>query len=114
MIEGLDFSKLDKKEYTEKDREIIDSWQNRVNELVEIEDFKLHPVTKKLVEITEEQIKIIENTLINEEELSEYKRGLLFKEKKVHQFYLTLFKRDGVDELKVLANNLEDELNNKI
>ncbi len=114
MIDGIDFSKLNKKSYSEKDREIINNWQNRAIELVEQEDFKRHPVTIKLVKMVEEQIKIIENTLINEEELPEYKRGLLFKEKKVHQFYLALFKRDGVDELKVLANNLEDELNNKI
>ena len=53
------------------------------------------------------QVKLLKTN----EELTETDRKALFKEKKVHQIYLSLFIRDGSTELESIANAINEELN---
>lgn len=106
----IDFSKLKKESYGEKDKQIIEGWQNRAIELAEQENFKEHPITIKLAKEAKQYIEIIENRLKNEEDLNETDRKALFREKKVHLIYLTLFSIDPTDEIKQLEKMVNNEI----
>jgi hypothetical protein len=101
---------LNPNKYEKRDADIVNGWKDRVIELTEQKDFKDHPVTRRLAQEAKMQIETIENILKNTEELSETERRALFKEKKVHQLYLSLFTRDPNDELQLIEEQVDQEI----
>lgn len=106
----IDFSQLKENEYGEASRKVIAGWKERAIELAEQENFRGHPVTRKLAQEAKQCIEAIENSLKNDETITELERKALFKEKKVHQFYYSLFTKDGSSELEQIAQLVEQEL----
>ena len=106
----IPFEKLNLSEYGEKAKQEIQTWKDRVTELTEQEDFRQHPVTIKLALEATKQIQAIDYILKDVEEITEQDRKALFKAKKVHQIYLSLFTRDGSDELELIRKQVNEEL----
>lgn len=107
----IPFGDLKKSSYDVEGQKTIEGWQDRAIELEEQENFRVHPTTLRLVEKAQEMIKAIETRLTTEETMDDVERRALFKEKKVHQYYLALFQRSGAEELKMIAENVRNELN---
>lgn len=101
---------LSPKGYNERDSQIINEWKDRVPLLVAQLDFKNHPITTQLAEETRKQIERIKVVLSTQEDLKEEDRKALFKEKKVHEFYLTLFTKDPSGELEIIEKAIDEEL----
>lgn len=106
----IPFDKLDRDSYGKESRVMIDKWKERAYELAEQEDFNGHPFVKKLSEIINEYIQMIDQRLQNDEDITEVERKLLFREKKVHQIYLSIFNKDCNSELEQIAKNVQSEL----
>lgn len=102
---------IDKNKFVPEDRETISSWQSRAIELAEQDDFRNHPITKKLVKIAEEEIERIDSILKNSEDLSELERKSLFREKKTHKLYVDLFTSDPSSELEAIDNKVNEIIN---
>jgi len=111
-MHNIPFADLKKSTYNEKDQQMIEGWQDRAIVLAEQDNFRLHPVTKKLAAEAQEQIEIIDNRLKTEEDMPEAERKSLFKLKKAHEFYLNLFTWDPTQELKQIENMVTDEIQN--
>ena len=109
-MHNIPFGNLKKSSYNARDRAQIDGWQDRANALAEQENFRLHPVTRRLAEEAHGQIEIIDNRLKTEEDMDPLERKALFKVKKAHEFYLSLFTIDGSAELKEIEQKVNDEL----
>lgn len=94
-----------------KDRELINSWKERVPMLAAQQGFKDHPITAELARITKEHIENIKAQLLSDEDMSELDRRVLIREKKLHEFYLGLFTKDPSAELQLIdkAVSLETE-----
>ena len=106
----IKFDELKKRGYGEDSRKQIAVWEDRVLELAEQENFRNHPTTQKLAIEAQNQIEAIDNVLKNDEELSELERKALIKAKKIHLIYLTMFTRDGSQEIEAIAKLVNDEL----
>ena len=90
---------------------MIENWKSRARELVEQDNFRLHPVTQKLAELAKSSIQAINTILQTDEEIAEVKRRSLIREKKVHEHYLQLFSADPIAELEQIAQAVSDEIN---
>ena len=95
-----------------KSVEIVSLWKERVPVLASKLDFKNHPVTTEIAQLTKREIERIKSILTEQENLSEVDRKSLFKEKKVHEFYLSLFTHDPSGELEVIERAIDKELEN--
>lgn len=106
----IPFDKLNRNSYGKESRKMIDEWKERAYQLEVQQDFIGHPFVKTLSEITNEYIQTIDQRLQNDEDITELERKLLFREKKVHQIYLSIFNEDCEGELQQIANNVNAEL----
>ena len=108
----IPFDKLNLKGYSEESLKQIKLWRESSFSFIEQEDFRKHPVTVKLAKVAKDEIERIENILKNQEDISEFERKSLFKEKKTHQFYLDLFTKDVSSDLEYINNLITDEIKN--
>jgi len=111
MIDSIPFEKIKTSDYEEKDRILINNWKKRAFEIMSQQNFIQHPITKDLAEFTKSNIAVIESRLVNEENMSEMERKLLFREKEIYKTYLTLFTRDESDELETIDRQVREEIN---
>lgn len=107
-MKDIPFSQLPKNKFDEKDRTEIEGWQRRAIELAAQEDYRNHPVTVELATLARNEIVQINAQLSEMEDLPESKRTALFREKKVHQFYLKLFERDPGPELESIEQKVQN------
>lgn len=90
----------------------MQSWAKRMSHLVLEKSYREHEITKEIVEKIRDEVRDINHTLLNAETTEENrKRALILRD--AFEWYLSLFVDDPAKEIKMLEEEVIDQLTAK-
>jgi hypothetical protein len=110
MIEPVDFHKLKKAADDPEEFSSIENWEDRSIELQEQQIFRANVVTQRLAEKARQAIEGLKTKLTEVEDMPEVERRSIFREKRVHEYYLSLFTQDPSEELAEIEHDVKERL----
>ena len=91
---------------------MLEHWEERYARLKAQTEWLSHPNTQELYKLAIEQIKTIDNILIEKEDLSDTERRQLYAEKKAHRVYVAVLSTNPQSEMKSIESSVDEELTN--